>query len=353
MTEATPPRTIIDVHAHLFPGSVIDFFRTEGGRIELFERNGVPGISLDGRVLHAALPPEIYDVDAHLAGMDRSGVQFHALSVPPPMVYWAEPARGLALAQAANDSMSELAARHPDRLMAVGSVPLQDTDLAVQELERIATKLGHRMIILGSNIDGTELDDPRLEPFWAAAERLDVALFVHPIVDPVVADRMRDYRLDMGFGMTADTTLAISRVICSGLLDRYPGLRFTWSHLGGMLPFIGDRIQYFLEHLPGSTYRAAEPFGSYVRRFWFDSVVYSDRMLTAGLAFARPDRLMFGTDAPFMGDSSTDIRRIIEASPDLSEEDRLAIYHRTAIDFLRLDPARLPWEQSAADPVGS
>lgn len=349
MTTNPMQSPIIDVHAHLFPPPVIEFFRRDGGgRVEVFDRDGVPGISLDGRVLHTALPPEIYQIDAHLAGMDRAGVQLHALSVPPPMVYWAEPSRGLALSQVVNDSLSEIAARWPDRFVPVGSVPLQDTDLAVQELRRITTDLGYRVVILGSNIDGTELDDPRLERFYAEAERLDVALFIHPIVAPPVADRMRDYRLDMGFGMVADTTLAISRVICSGLMDRHPGLRFWWSHLGGMLAFVGDRIQYFLEHLPGSTYGAAEPFDHYIRRFWFDTVVYSDRMLSAGLRFARPDRLMFGTDAPFMGDSTTDIRRIIDASPELSEDDRVAIYSRTAVAFLGLDPDRLPW---ASEPV--
>jgi aminocarboxymuconate-semialdehyde decarboxylase len=262
------------------------------------------------------------------------------------MVYWAEPAQGLALSRIVNDSLYEISSLRPDRFVPVGSVPLQDTDLAIQELRRISADLGIRAVILGSNIDGTELDAPRLEPFYAEADRLGVGLFVHPIVEPAVADRMRDYRLDMGFGMVADTTIAISRVICSGLMDRHPGLRIWWSHLGGALPFVGDRIQYFLERLPGSTYRAADPFDSYVARFWFDTVVYSDRMLAAGLMFARPDRLMFGTDTPFMGDSTPDIRRFIDGSPDLSGVDRVAIYSRNAAEFLGLDLSGPEW----ADP---
>lgn len=348
MTPENALAPIIDVHAHLFPPPVLEFFRRDGGgRVEVFEVNGTPGISLDGHVLHAALPPQIYQVDAHLAGMDRAGVQLHALSVPPPMVYWAEPTRGLALSQVVNDSLHEIAAKRPDRFVPIGSVPLQDTDLAIHELRRISTELEIRAVILGSNIDGTELDDSRLEPFYAEAERLDVALFVHPIVVPAVADRMRDYRLDMGFGMVADTTIAISRVICSGLMDRHPGLRFWWSHLGGVLPFIGDRIQYFLERLPGSTNRSSESFDAYIPRFWFDTVVYSDRMLSAGLRFARPDRLMFGTDTPFLGDSTRDIRGFIDASPDLSDDDRIAIYSRNAAGFLGLDPLGLPWASGA------
>jgi aminocarboxymuconate-semialdehyde decarboxylase len=159
---------------------------------------------------------------------------------------------------------------------------------------------------------------------------------------------MLAYRLDMGFGMVADTTLAISRVICSGLMDRHPSLRFWWSHLGGMLPYVGDRIQYFLERLPGSTYLAAEPFDRYISRFWFDTVVYSDRMLSAGLRFARPERLMFGTDTPFLGDSTTDIRHVIDRSEELSDADRTAIYSGTAAALLGLGPDRLPWASELA-----
>jgi aminocarboxymuconate-semialdehyde decarboxylase len=199
---------------------------------------------------------------------------------------------------------------------------------------------------IGTNIDGVELDDPSLEPFYAEAEALDVAVFVHPI-NPAGADRMRDYRLDMSVGMVLDSTLAASRVVCSGLLDRHPGLRICWSHLGGLLPFVADRTAYFLETLKGASSKAEGPFLSYFDRFWYDTVVYSPRMLRLGLQFAKPSRLMFGTDAPFLGDSTADIRAILERSPELTDTEREAIFSENAREFLKL-PTRVAASLSKA-----
>jgi aminocarboxymuconate-semialdehyde decarboxylase len=327
---------IIDVHAHFYPDAVLDFFRRYGGdKLQLTESDGDLRILFRGKVLHAMVPRPMYEVATRIAAMDANGVATHALSVPPPMVYWAEPQAGLDLCQAANESVAQLERDHPGRFLPVASVPLQAPELAAEELRRAVTTLGCRMVEIGTNINGVELDDPRLEPFYAEAEALDVGIFVHPI-DPAGADRMADYRLDMSVGMVLDSTLAASRVVCSGLMDRHPGLRFSWSHLGGLLPFVADRTAYFLETLKGASSRAEQPFLSYFERFWYDTVVYSPRMLKAGLQFADPSRLMFGTDAPFLGDSTADIRRIIDGSPDLSAEQREAIYEGNARTFLKL-----------------
>jgi aminocarboxymuconate-semialdehyde decarboxylase len=270
--------------------------------------------------------------------MDAAGIDVHAISVPPPMVYWAEPAKGLELCQLANDALSELADQEPDRILPVASVPLQSPELAIEELRRVVGDLGHKMVVIGSNIDGTELDDPRLEPFWAEAERLSIAVFIHPILGQVTGQMPADgYRLNLSLGMVTDTTIAASRVICAGLIDRYPGLRMSFAHLGGLLPFVGDRIDYFLRNQPGATVRAEGYFNDYVGRFWYDVVCYSERMLQAALSWVGSDRLMFGTDSPFMGDSTADIKAVIDSSDLLTVEERLALYETNARSFLKLD----------------
>lgn len=330
--------TIIDTHAHFFPPEVLDFYRTHGGdRVSVDSDSKGTAIHFDGKVFHPSLPRPIYDIDAHIATMDESGVDLHAISVPPPMVYWAEPEAGLELCQLSNDATSRMAAEHPTRIIPVASVPLQSVELAVQELRRAAGELGHRMVIVGSNIDGVELDDPSFEPFWAESEALEVAVFVHPILGTVTGAFPADnYRLNLSLGMVTDSTIAASRIICSGLIDRHPKLHMSFAHLGGLLPFIGDRIDYFLRNQPGAGIAAEGYFNDYVGRFWYDVVCYSDRMLEAALNWVSYDRMMMGTDSPFMGDSTTDIRAVVEKSGLLNESEQQAVYEGNARRFLRM-----------------
>jgi aminocarboxymuconate-semialdehyde decarboxylase len=333
---------IIDTHAHFFPPAVLAFYRNAGGeRVEIVDGDGGGvAVHFDGKVFHPALPRAIVDIDDHIAGMDLAGVDVHALSVPPPMVYWAEPSQGLELSQIANDALSDLATSHPDRIIPVASIPLQAPELAIGELRRVVGDLGHRMVVVGSNIDGVELDDPALEPFWAEAERLGIAVFVHPILGSVTGNLPMDtYRLNLSLGMVTDTTIAASRIICAGLIDRYPTLRISFAHLGGLLPFVGDRIDYFLRHQPGALLRAQGAFNDYVDRFWYDAVCYSERMLEGALNWVGVDRLMLGTDSPFMSDSTGDIRAIIDGTSLLSDEGRTAVYETNAREFLRWDGA--------------
>ncbi len=331
---------IIDTHAHFFPPAVLDFYRDRGGdRVEVVtDDRGVLSVWFNGEVFHPALPPAIYDIDAHIEVMDDAGVDVHAISVPPPMVYWAEPTEGLELCRIANDSLSALAELHPQRILPVASVPLQSPELAIEELDRVVGDLGHKMVILGSNVDDTELDHPSLEPFWAEAERLGIAVFVHPILGAVTGQLPADsYRLNLSLGMVTDTTIAAARIICSGLIDRHPDLRLSFAHLGGLLPFVGDRIDYFLRNQPGAGFEAGGYFNDYVGRFWYDVVCYSPRMLKAALEWVGPDRMMLGTDSPFMGDSTPDIRAVIDDSGLLTADEREAVYDSNARRFLRLE----------------
>ena len=331
---------IIDIHAHFFPRQVLDFYRNAGGdRVEIATaEDGTIAVHFDGKVFHPALPTAIFDVDAHIVGMDSVGVDVHALSVPPPMVYWAEPSKGLELCQIANNALSDLALSHPNRIIPVASVPLQATELAIDELQRVAGDLAYRVVVVGSNIDGVELDDPSLEPFWAEAERLGIAVFVHPILGSVTGNLPMDtYRLNLSLGMVTDTTIAASRIICSGLIDRYPALRISFAHLGGLLPFVGDRIDYFLRNQPGAEVSAQGNFNDYTDRFWYDAVCYSERMLEGALNWVTSSRLMLGTDSPFMSDSTGDIKAIIDGTALLSDEERTAVYETNAREFLRWD----------------
>jgi aminocarboxymuconate-semialdehyde decarboxylase len=330
----------VDIHAHAFPTPVLDFYRQHGGdRAGVVELpDGALQVLYHGKVFHARLPKAIHDEDERIKLMDRLGVETHALSLPPPMVYWAEPSAGLDLCQITNEATMGMSERHPGRFVPAAAVPLQDPKLAIDELRRTA-KLGFRLVGIATNIEGVQLDDPSLEPFFAEAAALDMAVFVHPLICEY-PEGSQDYRLDVSVGMTTETTYAATRFVEAGLLDRIPSLRVCWSHLGGYLPFIAPRIDYIRNGiLDAGGGKLEQPFMEYFERFWFDCCIYSESMFAAGVRFVDPSRIVFGTDSPFLEDSTNNIRRIIETSPDLTPAQRDGILDGNPREFLKLGSA--------------
>jgi len=333
-------RGVVDVHAHLYPTAFLEALRSGAGDgVVEVEESDTGWRLVVGKLPFVDLEPEFFDPKVRLAMMDASGVSTQVLSLPPPMVYWASPERALELCRIVNDSLAQLAADHPGRFVACCVVPLQAPELAAEELRRAIEQLGCRMVLFGSNILGTDLDDASLAPVYEEIERLDVPIFNHPIIRAGLPC-LRDHRLDVSLGFTLETTFAASRMILGGVFDRHPGLRICWSHLGGGLPFLADRIGYLSrqgrECFPGIDGIARDPFASYLRHFWYDTVVYSERNLAFGMSFAGADRLMFGTDTPFFSDTTDFLLTMIRRSPLVSDEDEEAILQGNAIELLGL-----------------
>lgn len=330
----------IDVHAHAFPPPVLDFYRQHGGdRTEVITMpDGAQQVLYHGQVFHARLPTAIHDEDERIRLMDRQGIDTHVLSLPPPMVYWAEPSAGLDLCQVTNEATMGMADRHPGRFIPAAAVPLQAPQLAIDEMRR-AAGLGFRLVGIATNIEGVQLDDPSLEPFFVEAAALNMPIFVHPLICEYPSGS-QDYRLDVSVGMTTETTYAACRVVNAGLLDRIPSLRVCWSHLGGYLPFIAPRVDYIQKGIidAGGT-RLERPFMDYWNSFWFDCCIYSETMFAAGVRFVDPSRIVFGTDSPFLEDSTDNIRRIIATSPDLTPAQRDGILDGNAREFLAPEPS--------------
>lgn len=317
---------IVDIHSHFLPPRVLRLL--EDSSPDVVVRHGDGGIAIEyrGRALHAGLPPEMTDEVRHLEAMDRDGVRTHVISLPPPMVFWADAARGLELSRTANAELREMALRYPGRIVPMATLPIQDPSTAVDELNGIHGD-AFAAVLVGSNIAGTELDDPSLEDFFAAAAARDMALFVHPI-DPVGEMRMRAYRLDATLGMLAESGLAASRLICSGLLDRYPHLRVCISHFGGLLLPAAERVTHLTETWPGPTSRAKHAFHTYLSRLWFDTCVHSPAMFAASLPMLDRSKLMFGTDA-----STAFIKRLVAECPVLDDSSRADIFFGNAQRF--------------------
>lgn len=338
--DASGGTVVVDVHAHLYPLPLIEAFESGAGDgIVEVERTDA-GLRLMVRQrLFVELTPEYYDPLVRLEVMDAAGVDTEILSLPPPMLFWASADRGLELCRITNDALAAIAAAHPGRFVACCIVPLQAPALAVEELRRAVEQLGCKAVLFGTSINGVELDDRCLDPVYAETERLGVPIFNHPIIRGGL-ECLRDHRLDVSLGFALESTHAAARMVLSGVFDRHPGLRVCWSHLGGALPFLADRISYLQANatgvFPTITGTATEPFASYLRHFWYDTIVYSERNLAFGAAFAGADRLVFGTDTPFFTDSTGDLLDLVRTSPSFSDEERERVLHRNATELFGL-----------------
>src|SRR6266511_4622743 len=228
----------IDIHAHFVPEAYLRLIEAEGEPYGVRLRLGPEGpLIAVGQVAIGPTNPHYHELDLRLKAMDARGVTVHALSLMPPMVYWADGALGLLLARFVNAAMAEAARLHPDSFVALATLPLQDPEAAVAEVERAVNELGCRGIYLGTNVRGKELTDPSFLPVFERIHALSAPIFLHPL-NVIGSQRLTNYYLHNLLGNPFDTAVAAANIIFSGLLDRFPKLQICLPHAGGALPYL-------------------------------------------------------------------------------------------------------------------
>src|SRR5215475_12776750 len=254
--------------------------------------------------LFAALVPKLTDPQERLKDMDRMGIAIQAISPGPnQFYYWTDGELGVKVARLQNDRIAEIVRTHPDRFVGMGTLPLQDTGKAVQELERIVKDLGLHGVEISSNVAGMDFDDPRFEPFWAKVQELDVLVFVHPVGFSDAA-RLKDYYLNNVIGQPLEEAVFVSRLIFGGVLERYPNLKIVVGHGGGYLPYYPGRMDHAYKVRPESKQHISRAPSEYLKRLYFDSIVYQEPSLENLVRFAGCDHVLLGTDYPFdMGEA--------------------------------------------------
>ena len=238
--------------------------------------------------------------------MARGKVDLQALSVVQPGVAWAEPELGLSLCQIINDEIYQIVKRYPDHFVGIASVPLQDVDRAIQELDRAVYQLGCKGVTIGTNTNGMDLDAPQLLPFYQRVTELGIPIFVHPFAwGWEENERLLTYRLDKGIlGFMFDNIIAISKVILGGVLERFPTLKFRFAHLGGGLPYLIGRIDRGATLYPETRSKISQPPSFYLRKVYLDTAYFYGPALLCALACVPEEHIVFGTDYPFsIGDS--------------------------------------------------
>ncbi|MDH3242521.1 MAG: amidohydrolase [Alphaproteobacteria bacterium] len=327
--------TVIDIHAHLVVDESRDMMKAaaEKGAVgaEARKQGGV-GISQEQAEREAVLS----DPKKRIADMDKIGVDISALSPAPPRgFYEADSNLAMTVAQLINDRAAAIVKDYPDRFVSMGVAPLHHTGIAVKEMERAIGDLNLRGIRFPTEINGMELSDPSLEPFWDAAEQLGTMIYVHPqgFTHP---QRLKAYYMTNVVGNPLETTLAMSHLIHSGVIARHPGLKFYFAHGGGFLPFYVGRFDHAWREREECRAHTDQPPSAYLPNMWFDTVVFRPEQIRTLVDLVGAERVMLGTDRPYdMGEP--DPVALVNEVEGLSDAERDMIMSGTAKELLKMN----------------
>ncbi len=291
----------IDIHTHILPENIPDFGSKYGyrGFIHLdHHRPGCARMMMDDKFFRE-VQANCWDPAVRIGECDHQRVDVQVLSTVPVMFsYWAKPQDTLDLSMFLNDHIAGIVHRWPQRFVGLGTIPMQDAELAIQELER-CKRNGLVGVQIGTHIHGLNLGEPRLFQIFEACQELGMAVFVHPW-DMMGADRMDKYWMPWLVGMPVETTTAIVSMIFSGLFERLPRLRVAFAHGGGSFPATLGRIEHGFLVRPDlcAVDNNVNP-REYLGKFWIDALVHDPAVLNLVVDQMGADKVAMGTDYPF------------------------------------------------------
>lgn len=291
----------IDVHTHVLTQETAALLTKEAPQapVTLTPLDAMSATLDVAGVAYRPFPRGGFDFDHRLRDMDAAGVDVHVLSATPQTyLYNLEPARGAATAAIQNDQMAKHVAAHPERFMAIGTLPMQAPEKAADELKRAMEKLGLKGAMFASNILGKNLDDPSFEPLWTTAEELDAFMFIHPN-NIAGAERMKSYYLNNLIGNPLDTTIAAACLVFGGVLDRHPKLNFILAHGGGFTPYQAARWEHGWAVRPEPKKNVPTQPKDIARRFYYDTILHSASVLEFMIGHVGADRVLLGSDYPY------------------------------------------------------
>jgi aminocarboxymuconate-semialdehyde decarboxylase len=290
---------------------------------------------------------KLSDIQVRLKEMDRMGIDIQAVSPAPHQTYyWSDPGMGQELARAVNEKLAEIGARHPDRFVPMGTVPLQDASLAVSELEHCVKKLGMRGVEINPSVRGMDLTDEKLglEKFFAKAQELDIVLFMHPI-GFTHGERLSNHYFNNVIGNPLETTVAASHLIFDGVLERHPKLKIVLPHAGGFLAHYWARMDHAWGARPDTKGRIKRKPSSYLEKFYFDTITFDRGMAAHLIERFGEDHVLLGTDYPYDMMMEKPVP-FIEGLPKLSAKAKEAIMGGNAARLLKIGYNNSPRRRS-------
>jgi aminocarboxymuconate-semialdehyde decarboxylase len=341
----------IDIHAHVVPENFPAYL---GSKVPAQWPSMAPSrachrnVMISGKV-YREVSDKCWDVSKRIADMPAMGLALQAISPMPELLgYWLEAADAAVLLRYINEQIAEMIALAGTGLIGLGAVPLQDVDLAIQELHYCVEKLGFKGVEIGSNINGVVIGDARFDPFFEACESLGAAVFVHAL-RPVGMDRLiGPPNLQQVLAYPSDVGLAAASLLTTNMMVRRPKLRIAFSHGGGTLASLLPRLEQSVKTFPKMRELMTVPPSVQARQLFFDTLVFDTPMLEHIVSTFGESQVMIGTDYPFAFHDSTPVERIAEAAFD----DALAkaLIYGNAQRFLGLpsgEPTPLPLSPSS------
>jgi len=331
----------IDIHTHILPANWPDLEERYGyGGFVQLEHHG-PGCARmvrDGRVFRE-VRSNCWDPNVRIEECDGLGIGVQVLSTVPVMFsYWAKPRDTHDLARLLNDHIAKVVAQAPRRFVGLGTLPMQDTPLAIRELERCVGDLGLAGAQIGTHVNGRNLDDPAVVDVLEAAEALGAAILVHPW-EMLGQERMQKFWLPWLIGMPTETALAIASLIFGGVFERLAELKVAFAHGGGSFPAVLGRLEQGFRVRPDlcAVNGNAGP-RAYLERLYVDTLVHEPRLLHYLIELMGAERIALGSDYPFvLGEGRPG--EGIEALA-LSDATRERLWSGTALEWLGLDAER-------------
>ena len=322
-----------DLHTHHYTPAFFEAVRGSSGDYSFATApNGQPIITLRGARFFG-VTPAMTDMTLRLEAMDQYGVDVAVLSLSTPNVFFLGPDDQPALARRMNDAYAEEAARHPDRIKAFASIPMDRPDDALKELRRAIEDLKMNGVVLLSNIGGRRLTDPTYRPFFEEANRIGLCIFIHPMLPAGSQESWNDHVLGPIVAFPFDTTLAMARMAYEGMLRDLPNIRWIVGHAGGALPWLMERIDNGYRDFPENRTVVDELPSTYLKRLYYDTVTFSPHTLNMLRDVVGADHMLMGSDYPhLLGRIDRAVPSILEMNIPDAEKER--ILSRNALSIL-------------------
>lgn len=327
----------IDIHTHILPKDIPNFKEKfgYGGFIHLDHHKPCCARMMMDDKFFREIESNCWSANDRMSECDEYNVDVQVLSTVPVMfAYWAKPKDCLEVAKFLNDHIAGIVNDFPKRFVGLGTLPMQDPKLAIQELER-CKKIGLKGIQIGTHINEWNLNEPQVFEVFRACQDLDMAVFVHPW-DMMGKSSMEKYWLPWLVGMPAETSLAICSMIFGGVFERLPNLRVAFAHGGGSFPATISRIQHGFDVRPDLCAIDNDvPPKNYLGKFWLDSLVHDEAMLNYLIDLVGSDKIALGTDYPFPLGELQPGKLIKESKLDFTTKENLL--HNSALTWLNLN----------------
>ncbi|MFJ7668050.1 amidohydrolase family protein [Lysinibacillus sp. NPDC097195] len=327
----------VDFHTHIIPEDIPNFVEKFGGeRWPTLEKTCTCGanIMVAGQVFRE-VTDQVWSPEKRIQDMDAEGVDIQVLSpIPVTFSYWAEGHAAEEMARIQNDFIANTVKQYPKRFIGLGTVPLQDVEVAIREMDRCIHELGLKGIEIGTNVNGKNLDDPAFTAFFEMAEKWQVPLFIHPW-ETLGKDRMPRHNFMYTVGMPSETALAAASLINGGVIEKFPKLKVCFAHGGGSFPYILPRLDQGWKVWPHLRLTSKPP-SYYAKNFYFDSLNYDPLNLQYLIDRFGADKIVMGSDYPFLL-REIPPGKIVDETLHLSEEQRRDILGRNALAFLNIE----------------